>query len=355
MKNKNKPIWLSLHSEYSINMIPVKENYSLKQHNTLGIEVKARYFASPRNIQEIRVLLDNNRKFFPFMIIGEGSNILFTKDFNGLVLHPAIMGVKIISNNSESCVVEVGTGENWDDFVKWAVENNLGGIENLSLIPGSTGSSPIQNIGAYGTEVKEVIERVNFLDLETLKPASLSNSECSFGYRTSIFKTRLKNRVIITSVIFKLHHNPVFNTTYGNLQAEVEKTGGPDLKTIRNAVISIRKSKLPDPKIFGNAGSFFKNPVIDVVKANKLKEQYDSIPVYPVSEERVKIPAGWLIEQCGWKGKKWGNAGVHDKQALVLVNYGSASGEEILDLAMKISDSVFSMFGIRLEPEVNII
>lgn len=336
-------------------MVKIKENFSLKNYNTFGIDVKARYFVSAGNVEEIKEVLANHRDCFPFIIMGEGSNILFTKDFNGLIIQPALKGIKIIENDLENSIVEVGAGENWDDFVKWSVNSNLGGIENLSLIPGSTGSCPIQNIGAYGVEVKNVIERVNYLDLETFNKVSLSNSECEFDYRTSIFKSQLKNRVIITSVVFRLRHNPVFNVEYGNLQAEIEKTGNINLESIRNAVINIRRYKLPDPGILGNAGSFFKNPVIDTATAKELKKNYSSMPQFPVSEQWVKIPAGWLIEQCGWKGKRLGNAGVHNKQALVIVNYGNSSGEEILDISLRISDSVFSEFGIKLEPEVNII
>ena len=336
-------------------MIHIKENHSLKPYNTFGIEVKARYFFRANSLEELKDVLENHRDCFPFMIIGEGSNILFTKDFNGLILQPAIKGINILEDDLEHCLVEVGAGENWDDFVRWSVESNLGGIENLSLIPGSTGSSPIQNIGAYGAEVKDVIKSVSYLDLESFEIVSIPSHKCNFDYRNSIFKTQLKNRVVITSVVFRLCHNPVFNTTYGNLQAEAEKMGGLNLERVRNAVINIRRSKLPDPVILGNAGSFFKNPVVEAAIANKLKDQYDLMPLFPVSEERTKIPAGWLIEQCGWKGKRKGNAGVHDKQALVLVNYGNAPGAEIYDLAIKISDSVLNRFGIKLEPEVNII
>ncbi len=336
-------------------MVLIRRDLSLKRFNTFGIDVKASYFARAESIEEIVELLEDHRHYFPFYVIGGGSNILFTKNFGGLILQPAIKGINIIDNGPEHCIVETGAGENWDDFVRWAVENNLGGIENLSFIPGSTGSSPIQNIGAYGVEVKDVIERVNYLDLETLQFFSLSNSECDFGYRSSIFKNKLKNRVIITSVVFKLLHHPVLNTAYGNLQEEINRMGRADLCTVRNAVISIRKLKLPDPELTGNAGSFFKNPVIDAGSARELKERYHNMPVFPVSDDRTKIPAGWLIEQCGWKGKRFGNAGVHDKQALVLINCGNASGIEIMDLALKIKDSVFSQFGIKLETEVNIL
>ncbi len=336
-------------------MAEIKENYPLGHFNTMGINVNARYFAQARSIDEIKEILDNHRDCFPFYIIGGGSNILFTKDYNGLILQPAIKGINILEENLENTVIEAGAGENWDEFVEWTVKRGLGGIENLSLIPGSVGSSPIQNIGAYGTEVREVVERVNYLDLKTLKMVSLPNRECNFGYRDSIFKNHLKNRTIITSVVFRLNRHPVFNTSYGNLQAEIDKHGSISLERIRNAVIEIRRSKLPDPAELGNAGSFFKNPVVESARAQAIREEYEEMPSFPVDESFTKIPAGWLIEQCGWKGKKTGNAGVHEKQALVLVNYGDATGREIADLAEKISRSVFSKFKIELETEVNII
>ncbi len=336
-------------------MTRIKENFPLKKHNTLGVDVKARFFASPQSIEEIIDLLENSRELFPFLIIGEGSNILFTGDYNGLVIKPALKGINVINNDHEHCYVEVGAGENWDEFVQWAVESNLAGIENLSLIPGSAGSSPIQNIGAYGAEVSDAIEKVNYLDLESFEIKSLSAADCLFDYRKSIFKTQLRNRVVITSVIFRLNHNHIFNTTYGNLQTEVEKTGSLSLAAVRQAVINIRNSKLPDPKITGNAGSFFKNPVVGKEVADQIKENNPLMPYYTLPLDMVKIPAAWLIEQCGWKGRKIGNAGVHEKQALVLVNLGNATGVEIRDLAERIRDSVYKKFSVRLEPEVNII
>jgi UDP-N-acetylmuramate dehydrogenase len=336
-------------------MIKIEKDYPLKNHNTLGIDARARYFSRAESLEQIRELLLEHRECFPFLIIGEGSNILFTGDFNGIVIQPAIKGIDILENDLEHCIIEVGAGENWDSLVAWAVEKNLGGIENLSLIPGSAGSSPIQNIGAYGVEVKDVILSVRYLDLETFQIVTIQNPECRFGYRSSIFKTHLKNRVIITSVIFRLNHHPVYNTSYGNLLQEVERSGELSLRSVRNAVIDIRRSKLPDPDVIGNAGSFFKNPVVESSLAHKLREENENMPIYKVSDELVKIPAGWLIEQCGWKGKREGKAGVHDKQALVLVNHGGATGAEIHRLALRVSDSVFERFGIRLEPEVNII
>ncbi|TVR69934.1 MAG: UDP-N-acetylmuramate dehydrogenase [Marinilabiliales bacterium] len=336
-------------------MNSIKENYPLKSHNTFGVDVKTRFFSSPGSIEEIVSLLENNRECFPFMIIGEGSNILFTKDFNGLIVKPALKGIEVIDNNREHCLVQVGAGEIWDEFVEWAVVNNLGGVENLSLIPGSVGSSPIQNIGAYGAEVRDVIEKVNYLDLETFDLKSASASECNFEYRSSIFKTHLRNKTVITSVVFRLSHFHKINTTYGTLNEEVGKTGVSDIRAIRNAVIKIRNSKLPDPKITGNAGSFFKNPVVRTDVADRISESHKAMPSYTLPGNMVKLPAGWLIEQCGWKGRKVGNAGIHEKQALVLVNHGNASGMEIKELAGKISESVFEKFGITLEPEVNIV
>ncbi len=336
-------------------MNSIKENYPLRHHNTFGVDVKTRFFSSPNSIEEIVALLENNKECFPFMIIGEGSNILFTKDFNGLIVKPAIKGIEVIKNNQEHCLVKVGAGEIWDEFVEWAVGNNLGGVENLSLIPGSVGSSPIQNIGAYGAEVCDVIEKVNYLDLESYDMKSASASECNFEYRSSIFKTHLRNRTVITSVVFRLSHFHKINTSYGNLNEEVGKTGVNDIRAVRYAVIKIRNSKLPDPKITGNAGSFFKNPVVGTEVADRIKESYASMPSYTLTGDMVKLPAGWLIEQCGWKGRKMGNAGVHERQALVLVNLSNATGMEIKELAVKISESVFEKFGITLEPEVNII
>jgi UDP-N-acetylmuramate dehydrogenase len=336
-------------------MADIKENFPLRQYNTMGINVNARYFATARTIEELKGILDNHRDYFPFYIIGGGSNILFTKDYNGLILQPAIKGIKVLEENREEMVIEAGAGEDWDEFVQWTVDRGLGGIENLSYIPGSVGSSPIQNIGAYGAEVRDVIDRVNYLDLKSFDTISLPNRDCSFGYRDSIFKNQLKNRVIITSVVFRLQRFPVFNTSYGNLQAECEKHGSISLEKVRKAVIEIRKSKLPDPAELGNAGSFFKNPVVESGIAENIRVEFNEMPSFPVNENFTKIPAGWLIEQCGWKGKRKGNAGVHEKQALVLVNYGNATGTEILDLAENIRQSVFSKFKIQLESEVNII
>lgn len=328
----------------------------MRSFNTFGVEAKSRYYFSFSALEEIQ----NFVKLQPFpntplLILGGGSNILFTRDFEGLVIHPLIKGIKILSETEKFSIVEAAAGEVWDDFVKYCVGNNLYGVENLSLIPGSAGASPIQNIGAYGAEVSEVIEAVKGIDLETGEVMTFLGSECRFGYRNSLFKQELKNKFLVTSVVFKLMKNSELKLDYGNLREEVMSLGDFSLKNVRQAIINIRTSKLPDPAITGNAGSFFKNPVVPVSLFEKIKKQYLDVPSYPVSDKETKIPAGWLIEKCGWKGRTIGNAGVHDKQALIIVNKGNATGREIFKLSETIIKSVFSSFGITLEREVNII
>ncbi len=337
-------------------MIEIKEKYSLKELNTFGLEVYAGLFAYTENQEGIIDFLKRGfHKKHSLLILGKGSNILFTGDFKGIVLQPAIQGIKIVGENDKTVIVEAGAGVNWDDFVQWCVSNRLGGVENLSYIPGSTGSAPIQNIGAYGAEAADVIEKVSVIDIESLEIKSLTNSECRFGYRDSIFKRELKNRVIITGVSFRLFKKPVFNTGYGNLKEVTEMMGEINLENIRKAVISIRRSKLPEPSDLGNAGSFFKNPVLPNTFVDKLRGSYKDMPVFRINNKSSKVPAGWLIEKCGWKGKRYGNAGVHDKQALVLVNHGNATGSDIYGLALRIKKSVSEKFGIDIEPEVVII
>lgn len=284
--------------------------------------------------------------------IGSGSNLLFIGDFKGVVLHSAINMVEKIGEDKDAVYMEVGSGVGWDHFVDRCVENGWGGIENLSLIPGEVGASAVQNIGAYGVEVQDVIVTVNTVEIEMGRVLSFSNNECQYGYRNSIFKTQLKGKYIVTSVVFRLDKTPMFNLNYQQLEEEVRKTGDVDLKTIRNTIIALRESKLPDPKVCGNAGSFFKNPVMPKQHFNDLQTTYPSVPHYVVSDTEEKVPAAWLIEQCGWKGKTLGNAGVHDKQALVLVNRGGATGAEIAFLAEQIQHSVREKFGIELQPEV---
>lgn len=336
----------------------VQENYSLKNLNTFGIEVRTRYFASFENQSELKELLEwKKHKHLSLLLLGGGSNLLFTKDYEGLVLQNKIKGLSIEKETSEYTVVKAGAGEIWHDLVLYAIKNKLGGIENLSLIPGTVGAAPIQNIGAYGVELKDHFEKLDAIEIESGKSKSFNLDECCFGYRNSIFKSSQKGKYIITHVYFKLSKKPEFKTSYGAIKDTLQdmKVQEISAEAISKAVIRIRQSKLPDPEIIGNAGSFFKNPEIPEEQFLKLKESNPDIPSYPVTPGIVKVPAGWLNEQCGWKGKRYGNAGVHKDQALVLVNYGNASGKEIQELSQKIQASVLEKFGIKLETEVNII
>lgn len=336
-------------------MIRFSENYSLKQHNTFGIDVTSKYFFECTEPDDLIVFFKSNEswKEEKNIIIGEGSNILFLDDFEGLVIHPNIPGIQVVKEDRQNIWMEVGAGEVWDEFVEYTVNYQLGGIENLSLIPGSVGAAPVQNIGAYGQEVGNVIEKVKGFDLVRNQPAEYSAAECEFGYRSSIFKGTLKNKFIITSVVFKLDKFPEFVTGYGQMEDIVKAKGEINLYNIRDAVIEIRSSKLPDVKELGNAGSFFKNPVVESAVADNLKLQFENIPVYSANKGFSKLAAGWLIEKAGWKGIREGDVGVHEKQALVLVNYGSASGKQIFDFSEKIKQSVFEKFGVELEREVN--
>ena len=337
-------------------MFEIKENKSLKKYNTFGIDVKSRFFVECSSLKELSdFLIIHQKQQLLLMVLGGGSNVLFTKDFDGYILRPFIKGIEVIEETLEDIKVRVGAGEDWDEFVGYCVERNWGGIENLSLIPGNVGTSPIQNIGAYGVEVKDVITDVETIEIETLKTHHFNNTECNFDYRNSIFKKALKGKHIISHVTFVLKKQPVFKLDYGNLEKELESCNEINLKNIRQAVINIRNSKLPDPEEIGNSGSFFKNPVIESSKADKLKKQFEDMPSYIHGEGLIKLPAGWLIEKAGWKGKRIGDAGVHEKQALVLVNYGKATGAEIYQLATEIQKSVKEKFDIDLEMEVNII
>lgn len=334
----------------------ITPNASLLSYNTFGIDAKADFYIEYDSASDLKDILESDLvKTRKILNIGGGSNLLFLRDFNGVVLHSAIHSIKKVAEDADLVYFEVGSSVIWDEFVAFAVENKLGGVENLSLIPGEVGASAVQNIGAYGVEVQDVIVRVNAVDIETAKIRTFLIEECNYGYRNSVFKNELKGKYIITSVVFKLEKNPVYNLNYLHLENEVLKNGEINLQNIRKTIIAIRESKLPDPKVFGNVGSFFMNPVIPKVHFNFLQEKYPHIPHYYVSETEVKIPAGWLIEQCGWKGKRIGNAGVHDKQALVLVNLGGATGKEIVYLAEQIQLSVKETFGIELNPEVNYI
>ena len=333
----------------------IKKNISLKAYNTFGIDVKASRFVSIASLYELKQLLNSEKDFF---LISGGSNLLLTRDIERLVVHINIQGISIDHEEENTVDLTVNAGENWHEFVLWCISENYGGLENLSLIPGNVGTSPIQNIGAYGVEVKDCITKVEALEIATNKLVSFSNEACNFGYRNSIFKNEVKGKYILTSVSFRLTtKNHQLTTSYGAIENElaVQKIKIPTLKNISDAIIRIRKSKLPDPKEIGNSGSFFKNPVISKKQFLRLQKENPSIPNYPVSETEIKVPAGWLVEQSGFKGKRFGDAGVHEKQALVLVNYGSATGIEIFQLAEKIQQTVFKKFKIALEIEVNVV
>ena len=337
-------------------MIDIKENFSLKKFNTFGFDIQCRYFSTFSNETELKEILLLQKKLnIPLMVIGGGSNLLFKNDFNGFVIQSTNKNIEIKNETNEYVELRVGAGENWDEFVEYCVNNNWGGIENLSLIPGFVGTCPIQNIGAYGVEVKDVILLVETFDIETFSTHSFTNADCHFGYRDSIFKHDLKGKHIITHVSFKLNKKVDFILDYGHLKTELLKYKIIDLKNIRQAVIDIRNSKLPKPEDTGNAGSFFKNPVVKNELAEQLKQQYPDIPIYVQNAKESKIPAGWLIEKAGWKGRNIGNAGVHSKQALVLINLGNATGAEVLHLAKEIQNSVKNQFGIELEMEVNVV
>jgi UDP-N-acetylmuramate dehydrogenase len=334
----------------------ISKNVSLKNYNTFRMNYRSELFYSVSSEKEaIEVIPGAASHENPMLILGGGSNLLFTADFKGIIIHPAISGISIEETHSDFVIVSAGAGVEWDSFTEWAVVNGFGGIENLSLIPGTVGAAPVQNIGAYGVEVKDTIEKVRAISVENASVREFGNNECKFGYRSSIFKTDLKGRYMITRVYFKLSSDPSLNLNYGSLANEVSKLGGATLKNVRDSVINIRRNKLPDPEIIGNAGSFFKNPVVDFSTAELLRKRYPEIPCYKDASGGIKLAAGWLIEQCGWKGKRSGNTGVYDKQALVIVNYGDASGPEILNFSEEIRKSVRYRFEVELEREVEVI
>ncbi len=333
------------------------ENLSLKPYNTFGIDVKARKFLSIYSLDELKKVLRKVYKSEIF-ILGGGSNMLLTRDIDKIVLHIALSGKTIISKTKNEVVVEAGAGENWHQFVLWTLEQGFGGLENLSLIPGNVGTAPIQNIGAYGVELKDSFVSCKTVHIQTLEEQTFYLKDCDFGYRNSVFKNELKGDYIITSVQFRLSsQNHHLNTDYGVIPQWLEKNkiSEPGIKDISNAVIAIRQSKLPDPRLLGNSGSFFKNPIVDKKTFKSIQEEYPEIPFYALAENAIKIPAGWLIETAGFKGYREGDAGVHKNQALVLVNYDKATGEEVLNLATKIQQKIKETFTISLEPEVNII
>ena len=331
-----------------------KKNVSLKKHNTFGLDVNAELFASIKRKKHLLKLKEIPK---PTLILGGGSNLLLTQDVEGLVLKVNIKGREIIDEDEDSVHVKFWAGENWHKCVMWSIKNGYGGIENLSLIPGKVGAAPMQNIGAYGVELKDVFVELEAFNLETRTFRTFNNTECQFGYRDSIFKKDLKDKVIILSITLRLTKIHQLNTSYGAISNTLDEMGihEPTIKNISDAVIQIRNSKLPDPKKIGNSGSFFKNPEIPVSQLTELKEKFPNIVYYKLPNEMVKVPAGWLIEQCGWKGKRVGNTGAYEKQALVLINYGGATGTEVKDLAFEIKNSVKTKFGIELVPEVNII
>jgi UDP-N-acetylmuramate dehydrogenase len=332
-------------------------NFSLKKYNTFGIEAKAKQFVEISTEKELTDVLKSkvSQKLF---VLGGGSNMLLTKDIDDLVIHINLKGKKIIFEDENWVHVQAKAGENWHEFVLWCIDQNLGGIENMSLIPGNVGTTPIQNIGAYGSEIKDTFFSCDAMNIENQEIRTFSNHDCKFGYRESVFKNELKNQYIITSVVFKLSKiNHKINTSYGDITSELEKQkiSKPTLKDVSNAVIAIRKSKLPDPKELGNSGSFFKNPIVLKTDFEKIQKKFPEIKFYEVSPTEVKVPAGWLIEQAGFKGKRFGDAGIHKNQALVLVNYGKATGQEILNVSKEIQKTVFDIYGIHIEAEVNII
>lgn len=335
----------------------IQENISLLPYNTFHLNVLAKRFASFKNGDDLGEVLVSEKNHHNLMILGGGSNILFTKNFDGLVLKNDIPGIETVHEDADHVYVKVGAGENWHKFVMHCIDSNFAGVENLSLIPGNVGASPMQNIGAYGVEIKEVFHDLEAMHLKERTVHTFSLNDCAFGYRDSIFKRSHKNRFAILNVTFRLNKRPKFNTSYGAVDQELTRMGVKELsiRAISQAVINIRSSKLPDPALIGNAGSFFKNPTVPLSFFETLKKEYPAVPGYKVSDEEMKLAAGWLIEQCGWKGFRIGDAGCHAKQALVLVNYGHATGEEIYDLSEKILTTVQKKFNVLLEREVNVI
>lgn len=331
---------------------------NLLPYNTFGISALASQFVEVNSVTPLQNLIQEKLiSENPFLILGGGSNILFTKNYEGLVLKNNLKGIEVSRENENYVWLKAAAGEVWHELVMYCVNKNWGGIENLSLIPGTVGAAPMQNIGAYGVEIKDTFEELEAVNIQTGKLEKFNNEQCKFGYRESIFKHEAKGRYFITTVTFKLKKNPVLNTSYGDIETLLKewKIDKPTIADVSKAVIAIRQSKLPDPALLGNAGSFFKNPVIEISQFEKLQKNYPTLKSFPAPNGKVKISAAWLIEQAGWKGKRLGNIGVHEKQALVLVNYGGGTGEELIDLAYKIIDSVKEKFEVVLTPEVNII
>ena len=340
----------------------IETDFSLKPYNTFGIASYAKYFARFGSVAELEECLTPDQfstlnSQFSTLILGGGSNILFTKNFDGLVLKNELKGIELVKEDADHVYLKAGAGENWHRFVQYSIQKNLAGVENLSLIPGNVGASPMQNIGAYGVEIKDVFHSLEAFHLQDKKTVTFNLNDCEFGYRESVFKGKYKGQFVITAVTYRLNKKPSFNISYGAIAQELEMMGVKDLSiaNISEAVINIRRSKLPDPAEIGNAGSFFKNPEIENEQFVQLKEQFPAIVGYDLHNGKTKLAAGWLIEQCGWKGYRKGDAGCHSKQALVLVNYGNAKGEEIYNLSKEIIDSVEEKFGVTLHREVNIV
>jgi len=335
----------------------IEQHKSLKKYNTFGLDVNADFFTSINSIDELVEVL-NSEQFLsmPKMFLGGGSNVLLTKDYHGLIIHNYLKGIDLVKREEDFVYVKAASGEVWHDFVLYCIDNGFGGVENMSLIPGSVGAGPMQNIGAYGVEMKDVFHELEAFNLTTLQIEKFNNADCIFGYRESVFKNEKKGQYFITSVTFRLNLKPTVNTTYGAIQQQLSAMNveHPTIKNVSDAVIAIRSSKLPNPAVLGNSGSFFKNPEISASEYERLKNEFPNVIAYPTNTG-FKVAAGWLIEQCGWKGKVVGSCGSHKDQALVLVNYGNASGDEIYQLALAIQDSVFEKFQVKIIPEVNII
>jgi UDP-N-acetylmuramate dehydrogenase len=334
----------------------IHKHHHLKKLNSFGLDSEAACFARPEDLESLVAILEqHNDDRLPLLVLGEGSNILFRSNFDGLVIQPGMKGTEVVHENGEELIVRVGASENWDNWVRYATENGWYGLENLSLIPGSVGSSPVQNIGAYGVELKDRFEWLEAWDIQMKQQLRMDQKACRFGYRSSLFKEEAKGRYIITHVAFRLSRKPLLHLEYGNVKTEFSKVNGATPMDLRNVIISIRSSKLPDPLQYGNAGSFFKNPIVDRTTFSRIRLEYPEVPFYQEVGNQVKIPAAWLIEKCGWKGKRIGNTGTWPSQPLVIVNYGGATGQEIFDFSEMILKVVDSQFGIILEREVKVI
>lgn len=336
-------------------MPEILTGHSLQALNSFKLRVRAKYYVACRSVGEITDFATSGKAVPPVLLLGEGSNLLFSGDFPGTVLHPGIPGIEVTGETAGHTTIRAGAGVHWDDLVDWTVQKGLWGLENLSLIPGSAGAAPVQNIGAYGAELREHLVSVGTVDLRTGRERTFSNRECRFAYRYSIFKEQEFSNFVISTIDMKLSRNPAPRLEYGKLTEELEASGGKGLQAIREAVIRIRRSKLPDPAVIGNAGSFFKNPVLSEAMFTKLQARYPDIPSFPAGKGQRKIPAAWLLEKTGWKGKRIGNAGCYEHQPLVIVNHGGATGREILELSEKMAGEVFRFSGIRLEREVRLV